>query len=367
MLPTNKSAKKLFWYDSKEHERMLYADYIDFMDRTGFDPPRCVVEDNIAEIATRIRIRENMLCTRVQKRWRGLLTRRIIVLYRSECLWLRQWREGRSLAIQRMYRGHAARLKLLKYIYDSIAQTEHTKYKNWRKEKKFNAARSLAKELTKSAYLKERAEEKTARFTERVPHSKTKMKDFAESCYGDDRLAAASLRVAANEHTALQRKEKERRERQERREFLMNRIAEHGPHGYGRRGFAPEIQSLYSAEALSALEAASTDPRTATATSSSAMADKSEKTGVSHVRESSRSHGMRSLFKDELGVLTAQVVEDSSNDATLSPKSRQQQFQEHNKRTDLPQFKNYKYPADINTDKMAVLYEEIPRTRKKKK
>ena len=177
----------------------------------------------------------------------------------------------------------------------------------------------------------------------------------------------ASLLVASGEHSAMQMKEKARKERQERREFLMNRIAEHGPRGYGKRGFPPEVQSLYSSEALSALETASADPRTATASSSSAKLESSAKSNISQVRESSRSHGMRSLFKEELGDLTAKVVEDSTHETALSPNSRHIQFKEHNKRTDLPQFKNYKYPTDINTDKMAVLYEEIPRTRKNKK
>jgi hypothetical protein len=357
LLPTSKSAKKLFWYESKEHERMLYADYIDFMDRTGFDPPRCVVEDNIREIATRIRIRENLLCTRVQRRWRGLLHRRMIVLYRQECLWLRQWREGRVLSLQRMFRGHNARLKLIKYIYDAIAEKERSKYSNWRQEKKLAAELSLAKELTKSAYLKERALEKTTRLIGRIEYDSKKMKAFSESCYADDRLARTSMMVAKSEHTDSHRIEKARHDRHERREFLMGRIAEHGPLGYGKRGFPPEHHSLYSADALTSLESA------AGGKDADGAGAVSDATGVVRL-ESSRSHGMSSLFEEELHGLTAMVVEDSAHETAVTPAMLRNQFQAHNKRTDLPKFKDYKYPSGINTDKMAVLFEEIPKKKK---
>lgn len=362
LLPTSRSAKKLFWYESEEHERMLYADYIDFMDRTGFDPPRCVVEDNIAEIATRIRVRENMLCTRVQKRWRGLLSRRMMELYRSECLWLRQLREGKVLAIQRMYRAHNARLKLLKHIYNSIAEREHKNYSNWRHEKKLATDRTLAKELVKSAYLKERAVELTARVSGRIEYGGTKMKDFSDSCYGDRRLVSASCKVVADEYTIIRSIEKAREARRARREYLMNRIEEHGPKGYGKRGLPPQRLSNYSADALDALGTAAENGLVA----GNILLDKEKvHEGLHFIRESSRSHGMRAYFENELSELTEQVVEDAAHEAKVTPALLFEQFQNHNRRTDLPKFKNYRYPSDINTDKMAVLYEEIPRTKQK--
>jgi len=42
---------KVFWYKSKEQIRLLFNDYLVLVERTGFVPPRYVVEANIQEIA----------------------------------------------------------------------------------------------------------------------------------------------------------------------------------------------------------------------------------------------------------------------------------------------------------------------------
>lgn len=42
--------KKVFWYKNEAEEEQLYADYRLLVQRTGFRPPRTVVEQNIREI-----------------------------------------------------------------------------------------------------------------------------------------------------------------------------------------------------------------------------------------------------------------------------------------------------------------------------
>ncbi|CAN0533562.1 unnamed protein product, partial [Ectocarpus sp. 12 AP-2014] len=64
--------KRVFWYKNEAEERQLYADYRMLVLRTGFRPPRIVVEQNIREIATRVLEREAELVRRIQARWRGL-------------------------------------------------------------------------------------------------------------------------------------------------------------------------------------------------------------------------------------------------------------------------------------------------------
>jgi hypothetical protein len=365
LLPTSKSSKKLFWYATKHHEVMLYENYIEFCDRTGFEPPRCVVEDNIAEIAKRIRIRENMLVTRVQKRWRGLLTRRIVILFRQEVYWLRQLHSAKILAIQRIYRRHAARLKMAFIKNDIRTSREIRSYKAWRTSRHVSKQVDLAKELMRSAYTKERREEITARFTGRVADGglNGKMRTFAASSYSDDRLEKSMQQVLKDEYTAIERKKIEFAAKTERRAFMMNRIAEYGPRGFGSRGEVPALENVFSGDALKELEEqAGAAPSSISSVILGSAGSKSAKTAP---RESSRSTGMRALFNDELRSVTTEIVDIISKDTNFDPNSLLGQFRAHNKGTDIPESrKHFKYPKDINVDKMKVLYEEIPRLRR---
>lgn len=42
--------KRVFWYQNQAEENQLYADYRMLVQRTGYRPPRKVVEENIREI-----------------------------------------------------------------------------------------------------------------------------------------------------------------------------------------------------------------------------------------------------------------------------------------------------------------------------
>lgn len=42
--------RKVFWYQNEAEEGQLYSDYRLLVQRTGFRPPRIVVEENIREI-----------------------------------------------------------------------------------------------------------------------------------------------------------------------------------------------------------------------------------------------------------------------------------------------------------------------------
>jgi hypothetical protein len=48
----------------------VYRDYLSVAQRTGFDPPRKVVEENLWEIARRIRVKEAFYARLVQKNFR---------------------------------------------------------------------------------------------------------------------------------------------------------------------------------------------------------------------------------------------------------------------------------------------------------
>lgn len=369
LLPTRKSSKKLFWYASKHHEVMLYENYVEFCDRTGFDPPRCVVEENIAELAKRIRIRENLLITRVQKRWRGLLTRRIVILFRQEVYWLRQLRSAKILAIQRIYRRHAARLHMATIRNDVRTSREMKSYQAWRRSRSVSQQVDLAKELMRGAYTKERREEITARFTGRVADGgvRGKMRTFAASSYSDDRLQNSMQQVLKDEYAAVDRKKREFAMKTERRTFMMNRIAEYGPRGFGNRGEIPAVDSLCSADALKELEEQQQQQSTKPSLSAVILGSAGSG-GTAGPRESSRSTGMRALFNEELRSVTADIVDIISKDTSFDPSSLLGQFKAHNTGKDIHESrKHFKYPKDINVDKLKVLYEEIPRQRQSRK
>lgn len=97
--------KRVFWYKTKTELQILYADYYELVERTGHTPPLCTVEDNANEIAQRILDREAELTTRVQARWRGIVVRRYLNVYRLEVARAREIMGASAYAIQRMYRG----------------------------------------------------------------------------------------------------------------------------------------------------------------------------------------------------------------------------------------------------------------------
>jgi hypothetical protein len=59
--------RRVFWYQRSEELTLLYHNYIKLCERTGFSPPRKVVEENIIEISRRITFRKTELVTKIQK------------------------------------------------------------------------------------------------------------------------------------------------------------------------------------------------------------------------------------------------------------------------------------------------------------
>ena len=124
------NAKAVFWYKRMDEEKLLYQDYVLLCARTGFQPPRVMVEENILEIFTRIMIRKDELVTTVEKRWRGLMCRRIVVFFRTELVRLRNWVFSRVLKIQRIYRGHVGRLIMRSFKAKLTYEDRMSKYRS---------------------------------------------------------------------------------------------------------------------------------------------------------------------------------------------------------------------------------------------
>lgn len=85
------SGPKVFWYKRKVELDMLYENYLDLVSKSGFVPARLIVERNIAEIARRVVVRKNVLIVLVQRRWRGVMARRMVMYFRTEIIRLFQF------------------------------------------------------------------------------------------------------------------------------------------------------------------------------------------------------------------------------------------------------------------------------------
>lgn len=89
-------------------------------------------------------------------------------------------------------------------------------------------------------YGVERSEEKTARYTSRVAAAEhfelKKMAAFWDSPYADERLGLQVNRLMSIEYKIMKREKDAVAAEHDRRVFIENRIAEHGPKGFGWRG-----------------------------------------------------------------------------------------------------------------------------------
>jgi hypothetical protein len=141
----------------------VFRDYLNVAKRTGFSPPRIDVEENLWEIARRIRVKEAFYARLVQKNFRGMQARRFMLVYIQELVRLRDIRTAAAYRIQRLYRGWRGRTKAEEYI---VARYKRLLHEGHIKTRRLEAERLKQKELRiklLAKYSKERAEERTAR------------------------------------------------------------------------------------------------------------------------------------------------------------------------------------------------------------
>ena len=235
--------KKVFWYDRPEQLQLLYLDYVELINRTGSIPPRSEVEENIKEIEKRIQERKHYLMTQAQKVFRAWITRRIVAFFRVEMYYLMQWKLNCIFKIQRIYRGYKAKLNFYKLRVQRNRENTESAYQAYAEKKVRKVKMDKALQLVKSAYIKESGEMKTARFTSRIEKASNyglrKTYAYAASPYANDRLPKQMdhlLRVDSgnrNDEWGVLAHQRERKQ------FIVDRINEHGPEGYGSRGFQP--------------------------------------------------------------------------------------------------------------------------------
>ena len=184
-----KGGKKVFWYKSKEQLEMLYNDYLVLVERTGFQPPRFVVEENIKEIARRIVARMHVLTTRVQARWRAITVRFLLITYVMEKIRVREIEYAAVFRIARVFRAWVARKGIARMKLADAQGAIKASYAGWRKLRAEGEELAGMQLTLMNNYKRERAEERAARFTGTVHPGLAggnKMTAFRESAYGTD-------------------------------------------------------------------------------------------------------------------------------------------------------------------------------------
>ena len=240
------------------------------------------------------------------------------------------------------------------------------------KLRKANLARASI--LVKSAYIKEAGEEKTARFTSRVElasnYDLKKTFAFAASCYAGDRLPRQmdalfdiDIHNRRAEYGVIQHE-------RERRKFINNRIAEHGPHGFGTRGYTPQdIIVVAKSEEKTFLKSVGKTKQdqekrlVGKISEFVPVPDEDFGKGILLKKEESkRSKGMRKLFENELDEIMETTVHRIMHDFKKPDGGHVSRLREHNKARKSTKLLEFKYPKDINEDPMAFLNQNIEET-----
>ena len=305
-----KGRTKLFWYSKQQEVDMLFLNYVDLCARLGFMPPRQAVERNIAELAKRIKARQEELLSLIQRHWRGTMARRIVKYFRTEVVRIRQYFISRILIIQRAYRGHCMRLFIPKMVALQRREKIMQRYQQRAAQQIKTAAVKRVKEKLQAAYQHERGEERTSRYTQRIDlasdHDDRKMRAFAASCYAGDELPQAIDELMRLEGEELREKKAAIQREKDRRAFIQRRYDEHGPSGFGKRGVPPtEEESKAAAVVINGFR-------------------------VGEALTSSRTKGMQQLFCEEKTALMHNLIDRVTKDFGLAHSNLLPRFKEYN-------------------------------------
>eukprot|EP01038_Epipyxis_sp_PR26KG_P007451 gene7451-10157_t len=237
---------KTFWYKRQSDIDLLLGNYLLFVERTGYQPIRLAVERNLQEIAYRIEYRKHTLLLLIQKKWRGFMTRRMVKYFRTELVFIFQLKLTHILKIQRAYRGHYVRLRVIPKLKEE--RFNEKMIKNYRQEISKIKSEKLKTENTnprlKLLYKTEFSNEKTLRYTSVLPYTNHKTKEYWDSNYIDDKNFLRNDMIACinKEKRIMFDKKLEMEEIYARKAFILSRIDEVGPLGYGLRNISIDFK-----------------------------------------------------------------------------------------------------------------------------
>lgn len=135
----------VFWYENPAERTIFFWDYREFVRRSGGKPTLIKVETNVLEITRRMLLREYVLVSRIQARWRSITTRLVFREFKRQKGWLRGIQQSPAIKVQRLFRGHTSRKRcralkvtnqypsqLEAYRQERLDQQQHDKRKAFR-------------------------------------------------------------------------------------------------------------------------------------------------------------------------------------------------------------------------------------------
>lgn len=141
----------VFWYDNPAERSVFFWNYREFVRRAGGRPPLIKVETNVLEITRRMLLREYVLVSRIQARWRGITTRLVFREFKRQRAWLRGIQQSPAIKIQRLFRGHSSRKRCralrvtTQYPSQLVAYREARREQEEREKRKAFRAKLLGK------------------------------------------------------------------------------------------------------------------------------------------------------------------------------------------------------------------------------
>ncbi|TYZ64930.1 hypothetical protein PybrP1_001153 [[Pythium] brassicae (nom. inval.)] len=99
----------VFWYENPAERSVFFWNYREFVRRAGGRPTLIKVETNVLEITRRMLLREYVLVSRIQSRWRGITARLVFREFKRQRAWLRGIQQSPAIKVQRLFRGHTSR------------------------------------------------------------------------------------------------------------------------------------------------------------------------------------------------------------------------------------------------------------------
>ena len=163
--------RHVFWYKSQQEADLVFKDYKLYVERTGNDPPRRVVEANILELSQRVVDIQGEYIVKLQALFRGTVARmffRLLILERCRIL---ETRIQSAMTIQRFYRRRKAMNLRLTMLEEIAAEELHKTYIERLAEERAAIDQKETVKSLQQAYRLESTAAKTAVMLGKIPYA----------------------------------------------------------------------------------------------------------------------------------------------------------------------------------------------------
>lgn len=191
----------MFWYHRKEEEALLFKNYLVLVERSGYDPPQHVVEDNVIEIARRLDAIEGSYAIIIQSMYRGVTARMFTRMLFWERARLNGVRATAARRVQSWYRlqrcvGLLRQMRAThtkKVVLDKYTAQRAVELRAVRQKRTEGRVQELFRQLQREAYA--------AGVTGKIGYAgedKGRLDAFVNSAFGTKELEPAARQIFAH-------------------------------------------------------------------------------------------------------------------------------------------------------------------------